>query len=237
MKRSLFFHLAAVRLSLLLGTLVLVCFALPAQDSVTVPKSRLEELERKERELDRLQGDLNQTQGQLKQAQTNLTKVEAQNVQLKKEVAEAPKPAPAVPVYIAPPLTSLPPLGGAEVVDSLDLAGHYKADAAAADARYRKKKFTVRGEIIGFEKPMFQARYQIMLKTAEPDIKVICEVYPPEKYKAVIIVRHGDQIDGMIEETHFPLAKVRDTIEIKGECRGLKDGVVRMGGCVLGASR
>src|SRR5947207_14436912 len=56
-----------------------------AQDNVTVSKSRLEELERKEKELDRLKGDFNKTQDE--------------NVQLKKEqekmVSRPVLPAPA----------------------------------------------------------------------------------------------------------------------------------------------
>ncbi len=208
-----------------------------AQDSVTVPKSRLEELERKERELERLQGDLNKARGELKQAQTNLTRAQRRNEELKKEAAMAPQAAPAAPAHSAPPLASLSPLAAGEVVDALDLAAHYKADPQAADGRYRKKEFVVRGQIDRFQKPMFQQRYEVLLKTAEPDVKVICSVYPPEKYKAVIITQNGDQLEGVIEETRFPLAKVGATIELKGECRGLKDGVVRMGGCQLGENK
>src|SRR6266851_956538 len=90
---------------------------LAAQDNVTVPKSRLEELERKEKELDRLKGDFDKTKDE--------------NVQLKKEnekAATRPVPMPpAEPVitYVSPPMETLPALRPDEIVESMDLANYY----------------------------------------------------------------------------------------------------------------
>ena len=63
--------------------ITLVCLgifslALPArsQDNITIPKSRLQELEEKERELNRLKGDLDKTKDE--------------NVQLKKQQEQIP---------------------------------------------------------------------------------------------------------------------------------------------------
>src|SRR5690349_3138016 len=124
-----------------------------AQDNVTVPKSRLEELERKERELEELKGGLNKT-----------------NVQPAKETTKAPAPTKAelaitntepVITHVSPPMASLPPLTKGDVIDSMDLANYYRADAIAADKRYRHQKFTVRGEIVGFEKPLLIRNYKV----------------------------------------------------------------------------
>src|SRR5690348_15059881 len=77
---------------------LLIARPLKAQDTVTVPKSRLEELERKEKELDRLKGDVSKTK--------------AENAELKEKLEQTSTnvvatPAPAHPV---PPLATLPPL-------------------------------------------------------------------------------------------------------------------------------
>src|SRR5579864_9359847 len=60
------------------GCAALLLLARPAraQDTVAIPKSRLEELERKERELDRLKGDVSQTK--------------AENAQLKEKLQQVP---------------------------------------------------------------------------------------------------------------------------------------------------
>src|SRR5689334_1070719 len=47
-----------------------------AQNDVSIPKSRLEELERKERELERLKGDLNKTKDENAQLKKEKAKVE-----------------------------------------------------------------------------------------------------------------------------------------------------------------
>src|SRR5206468_874412 len=91
------------------ATLVLASLALPmaGQENVTVPKSRLEELERKEKELEKLKVDLSTTKGE--------------NRQLKKQheadaakIARAPEP---VVTHVSPPMQSLPPLTEGEKVD------------------------------------------------------------------------------------------------------------------------
>src|SRR5436190_22721357 len=99
--------------------LVLLVSAL-ADDGVTIPKSRLEQLERKEAELEKLKGDLNKTRGE--------------NVQLKQQheadtarLAQPPTNAP--PSYVSPPLASLPPVSEDLAIPAMDLANYYRADA------------------------------------------------------------------------------------------------------------
>src|SRR5439155_15620355 len=130
---------------LLLGrTLAVVLFGISAtgsivaQETVTIPKSRLEELQRKEAELDSLKGDLKATKGE--------------NLQLKKQhqedaikISSAPRTQP-VATHVSPPIASLPPLTAGEIVDAMDLANYYRADAAAADHRVGKQGVKVQGE-------------------------------------------------------------------------------------------
>jgi hypothetical protein len=189
-----------------------------AQDNVTVPKSRLEELERKEKELDKLKGDLDKTK--------------EQNSQLKKEnekaamrPVEAP-PAEPVVTFISPPLESLPAVQPYEIVESMDLANYYHADTSAADHRFRKQKLTVRGEIVGFEKPLYKRNYRILLKTPTRETKVICDFLPPEKSNAVFTINHGDDLVALMGETRVPIAKVGQTAIVKGECKGRSEAAV-----------
>lgn len=191
-----------------------------AQEDVTIPKSRLEELERKERELERLKGDLNKSKNE--------------NAQLKKEKAKAEArpatPATAEPVasHGSPPIVSLPPLKPEDIVDSLDLANYYHADAAAADQRYRHQKLRVRGEIVGFEKPLLLRNYRVLLKTAERDTKVICDLLPPENSNAVFTTNHGSELVALSGEKRTVLAKVGDTALVKGECKGMRGEAIML---------
>src|SRR5207245_892364 len=105
---------------------VTLAFSIMAQETVTIPKSRLEELQRKEAELNSLKGDLKATKGE--------------NLQLKKQhqedsikISSAPTP---MATHVSPPIASLPPLTTGEIVDAMDLANYYRADAAAADHRF-----------------------------------------------------------------------------------------------------
>jgi hypothetical protein len=213
-------------LALLVLIAVLCGLAVPtrAQDTVTVPKSRLEELERKEKELERLRGE-------------NTKKVE---VPRKADSAVPPgksAEAPALPPVLAPPqepvfrysspaLESLPALRSDEVVQSEDLANYYYADHASADRRFLGKKFALHGEIVGFEKPLWKRSYRILLKTPVRGIRVICDLLPPEKANAVFTINHGDDLVALYGETRVPLARVGQKVTMQGECKGFSDSVV-----------
>src|SRR6266403_153977 len=197
-----------------------------AQDTVTIPKSRLEELQRKEAELDRLKGDLKATKGE--------------NLQLKKQhTADAAKissapPAQPVVTHVSPPMASLPPLAPGEIVDAMDLANYYRADPAAADNRFRKRVFRVQGEISAFERMPFLRDYQILLKTADREIRLVCDMNQPEQYDAMFTVKHGSELVGQASgRNRVPIAKVGDKVIIEGKCRGLSDAAVKLSGCEL----
>jgi hypothetical protein len=196
----------------------------PAQDSVTVPKSRLEELEQKERELERLKGGLNKPKDQNVQPKVQKsTELPVTNVEV-------------VVTHVSPPIASLPPLTKGDVVDSMDLANYYRTDAVAADQRYRHQKFTVRGEIVGFEKPLLLRNYKILLRTADRDTRVICDFLPPENSNAVFTTDHGSTLvamtyvheNGKQGDVRIPMAKIGDVAVIKGECKGIHGNEIKM---------
>src|SRR5436309_1169457 len=99
----------------LLVFVLCIGWTVDAQENVTISKSRLQELEDKERELNRLKGDL--------------TKTQDENARLKKEqdrvTSAPPAPAPVV-VHRAAPMSSLPALKETDAVDAMDLADHYR---------------------------------------------------------------------------------------------------------------
>jgi len=266
-----------VALALLVGLLAyLPARSSSAQDNVTIPKSRLEELERKEKELERLKGSpskTNDAKAQLKKekatakppaalnpvpASTNvapvapepretevdrlkseLTKTKDENLRLKLENEKAAAGLKTVPVvnYVSPTMASLPPLKPEDVVEAMDLANYYHADAVAADQRYRKQKFTVRGEVVGFEKPPFLTNYRILLKTPDRAVKVICELNPPENANAVFTVNHGEQLVALAGERRVPMLKIGDTVQVAGWCRGADGSDVNFSGTDLRVAR
>jgi hypothetical protein len=216
--------------------------SLSAQDDVTVPKSRLEELERKEKELEQLKANQSKTNLNVqpvapKAAPTAPAATVPQPSPLAAPAAaSAPVQSPPVqsppvqsppiePVvtYTSPALDSLPPFKPYDVVESMDLANYYHADVHSADARFRKQKLSVRGEIVGFEKPLWNRTYRILLKTPAREAKVICDLLPPPKSNAVFTTNHGGELVALMGETRVPIAKVGQTVIVKGECKGAKD--------------
>ena len=189
-----------------------------AEDKVTVPKSRLEELERKEKELERLQGSPPAAPVQKNESATpNPTSGSAPVM--------APPPEPVVR-YSSPALDSLPPLKPYDQVSSMDLANYYYADSSAADRRFLKQKITLTGEIVGFEKPLWKRSYRVLLKTPVRGTRVICDLLPPDKANAVFTTNHGDQLVALMGEQRVPLVKVGETVVVKGECKGYSNSVV-----------
>lgn len=192
--------------------------ALPAQDTVTIPKSRLEELERKEAELQKLK------QGATNAPVPNVVTPSAQPG----AAATIPSVPAAEPVVTrpSPPVASLPPLREDEIVESLDLANQFRADPIAAQQRYHGQKITVRGTISGFEKPMFRGNYRILLPGPDRATMVICDLLPPQKYTAVFTAEHGAKLIGQFGENRQTLAQVGQTVLVHGRCRGMKDASV-----------
>lgn len=211
----------------LIGVLLLAAaLRAPAQDTVTIPKSRLEELQRAEEELKKLKGEEAKSR---KPAEPETQKEQ------KERPAPVTRRAPEPKVTrVSPQMATLPALKTEETVDAIDLVNHYRADAGAADRRYLKKKFLVRGQIAGFEKRLFVREYRIIFRTEDPDVRLMCTVFPPEEYKAVFKTHNGSELTGvMLDESRVPLAKIGDTVVVAGDCRGLRDNIVVMTGCGL----
>ena len=257
------FHIAMPGL---LFTIFLGFSTLHAQDdTVTIPKSRLEELERKAAELDKLQGELNQSkveQGRLRQAKEEADRKAAEEAKAaaaakaesEKQAAAAKKSAEEArvataaaqarvaasqpgPVYTAPPMDSLPPLKPGQLVSAMDLAAHYAANPAGAAARYGKGLITVEGEIIGFEKTVFRTPYEVLLKTGDPTRRVVCTVTPPRVYKAVYPSKSGSVLVGIDNRGgETTLLRIGQSVAIEGHCGGPSGPNIVLKSCALKAA-
>jgi hypothetical protein len=193
-----------------LVSLLLVPATGRAQDKVTIPKSRLEELERKEKELEKLKGSPPE-RANITPAATPAAPSAATN-----------QTEPVIKLQLVP-LAELPAFRDGESVEAIELASYYLQDPAAADQRFKKHKMIVRGEITGFEKPMFLRNYRILLKGPERDKPIICDLLRPETLNSVFTSNHGAELVGMQGETRVGLAKVGQKVMVQGVCKGRHD--------------
>lgn len=236
--------------SIFLG-IVFVASAATAQETVTIKRSRLEELERKEAELEKLKAELAAAKGELKatkselgttkselgstktklsEAKEELTSTKTQNEKLKKQtvvlqsnLATEPKAI----VHVSPPMESLPPLRDGDVVNAMDLMNHYKADPAAADKRYKGRRIKVEGEVVALEKPLFVSTYNVILKTVNPEWRVLCNVSLPSEFTEAHTEDHGKRmVGGSSRLAPVTLVEVGRKVTISGRCKGLKDSTV-----------
>lgn len=202
--------------------------AVAADDSVTISRSRLEELERKEAELNKLKaGPANAGQQQNPAAAV----LSGASVAPTNAVTRAPRPAPAV-------FESLPPLKPDEVVSVDDLAAHYLANPAAADGRYRKRKFLLDGEIASFDKPVLGRSYKILLKAQGP--RVVCDFYPPEKYSMIFPAKHGAELVatlGQDRSNQVTLARVGQKVVVEVHCSGGDPAEIKLTHCTIKSAR
>jgi hypothetical protein len=198
--------------------------SLAADESVTISKSRLEELERKAAELERLKGS-NAPAVKAPEAKVLPVAAPSQGVSAPPAVAAVARPAVQVPTV---------PLAPGEVISCEELAGHYLSNPSAADARYRGKKITVRGRIVAFDKPLFIRNYKILLQTSESAVRVICDIYPPTEYKAVYTTKEGTELVAVISERErVHLSRLGDYVTIRGQCTGFKGSAIRLTNCSL----
>lgn len=205
----------------MLAAVIFIAWCRPtlAQDTVTIPKSRLEELERKEAELQRLRS------GATNAAAPNAAPASAATSAVSPVKPEVAVPQPVVAPAVSP-VASLPPLKQEDIVDSTSLAGHFRADPPAAERYYGGRKFTVRGEIVGFEKPLMRQNYRILLQGPDRITSVVCDLLPPEKFTAVYPAEHGTQLVGQFGENKQVLWTLGQKVLVHGRCRGWKGNSV-----------
>gem|GEM_PF-2572953 len=167
-------------------------------------------------ELERAQGDLHKTKDEAKVLQQTTEQYRKNLVALGEDPAAEAKPV--------TPAASLPPLDKSTLVTSDQIVGHYRADVATADTRYRKKTFRLEGVVERLEKDLFRQTYQAVLKVPGKGMRLICVVKPPEAYTKVYSIRNGERMIGEGERLgKVTLMQAGDKIVFEGRCSGLKD--------------
>jgi len=188
-----------------------------AQDNVTIPKSRLEELERKEAELEKLKG-----KPAARVPEPGKSNTSASSSASAQPVAPVAKPGPS--------LASLPPHVDGQEVEAAELAGYFRQDLDAANHRFRDRKMVVRGEVVSFEAAMFRRKYRVILPGNDRGTRVSCEIGYPQTYSAVYTVDNGSRLVGVQGQTTHPIAKIGDRVLVTGVCKGLRGSVVLVQG-------
>jgi len=195
-----------------------------AAETVTITRSRLMELERKEAELDAIKGRLQKTEGENQTLKTQRDAAE------KKAATIAAESAP-VAKHVSPPIATLLPLEPSLIIDAKDLGDYLQHDPSLATKRFDNQQIKVRGEIVGFAKGLFTRNYQVLLRTADRDLRIECDFYPPERFSAVFVAKNGAELVGLQRETRVPIAKSGQIVVVTGRCKGLAGGAVKMVGC------
>ncbi|MEY4387212.1 MAG: tRNA anti-like [Verrucomicrobiota bacterium] len=208
----------------LLGLAVVLLGAHPTianEETVTVSKVRLQELERKEAELEKIKEALRKAEQEIAEWK-KLSPPAQPSLQQRVELIREQKAE----------LESLAPLKAGELVNATDLFKHYRADSAAAAKRYAQQKITVRGTIVGFEKPMFSRPYLVLLQTDEPMGRVACKFELPEKFNSAYTVKNGVELVAESGgHSRTTLAKVGEVITLQATCKGQRDGNILLVGC------
>ncbi|MBI3418037.1 MAG: hypothetical protein HY043_22335 [Verrucomicrobia bacterium] len=202
-----------------------------ADETITVPKARLQELERKAADADRLATELSA-------AKAEIARLKGEQTELKKAAA---KPARWLPPAVekaeqkqppTPPIHTLPPLAKGEVVSIHDLLNHYASDVPAADLRFRKQIFRIRGIVTDVNKELFVSPYRVIFRLPEQTLRVVCEVRPSDEFTKVYVAGDHERVVGE-KSGRAPITfiSVGDEITYTGRCVGLRNGVVSFENC------
>lgn len=213
----------------LLGFLIsLALTGLPrlvAEDTVSIPKSRLEQLEKSAAEADGLRRAL-------LAAQEEIARLKGRATAAEKALAE--HPAPAAPKRAVPPLATVPSLKSGDRVSAADVLGHFRENPAGAEAVYRKRRLIFTGEIARFEKPLLVSYFHLMVKGDDARDRIVFQVEPPERFKTAYPAANGERVEGLLPNgARVPFLRLDQRVEIEGVCKGLKDGALVIDDCTM----
>jgi hypothetical protein len=204
------------RLALLVWAIVLLLGSLPTRgadggaDADAALRQKADEVERLRQELDR--------------AQSDLKRLEAENQKLREEKTHPPAPGATVstPAAPVPAIATLPPLEPGACVDVVELAEQFRTEPEAAQQRYRKKTFRVKGEVARFSPKILVQYYEVILRTPDKSVTVTFGFNYLERYKTVYTKESGEVLVGVQgHRQEVPLLRVGEPVEIEATCEGL----------------
>jgi hypothetical protein len=187
---------------------------------------RESELKRLREENDRLHRDAEQRRAR---EAADLARRNAELETLKEEnqrLARERKPIPP-----SPPLETLPELQADAVVEARDIVLYYRADLAAAEQRFKKRTFRIRGAIERFEPRMFMRRYDVLLESPDKSVSVVCKFTYAEGWTAVYTKDRGRDLVAKEGPSETRLMKAGDTVTLRARCEGLKGSELEFSRC------
>ncbi|HYT59537.1 MAG TPA: hypothetical protein VEL06_05170 [Haliangiales bacterium] len=184
---------------------------------------------RKEKEIQKLKQDL-------ARAEAEAASLERQDSETRKP-PEADKSAGtavrrAVGEEPAKRAAELPPLKPDEIMDAAELVQQFKTDPPAADQRYRRKTFRVRGVIERFEPRLFVRKYDVLLESPDRFVRVVAVFDYPNDYKSIYTTQRGQTLVGKpAENKEVTLLRAGQTLVLQGRCKGAHDTEIVFTGC------
>lgn len=206
---------------------IATCFLISALDCLAAenPSANTSDaaIRRKLEEIERLKSDL--------------TKAEQELRQLQPEGSPAAPGAPGTQPGSAAPssnLADLPALTPETIVGVDTLVAHFRADHAAAQARYHKQTFIIKGNVTRFNPRVARRSYDLIFEPAERAPLIVAQFDYREHYRAVYTRDNGQSLFARLSERdESPLLHTGDSILIRGRCAVMKDGTVRLTRCTI----
>ncbi|MCL4180042.1 MAG: hypothetical protein KJ072_20125 [Verrucomicrobia bacterium] len=209
----------------LLTRAVATCFLITALDCLAAegPAANTSDaaIRRKLEEIERLKSDLMKAEQELRRLQP-------------KGSAASPATPGTQPGLAAPSsgLADLPALTPETIVGVDALAAHFRADRAAAEARYHQQTFSIKGNVTRFNPRVARRSYDLIFEPAERAPLIVAQFDYREHYRAVYTRDNGQSLFARISERDESLLfHTGDSILIRGRCAVMKDGTVRLTRC------
>jgi hypothetical protein len=194
------------------------------------------------RDLDirRRTAELEQLKQELDQRQTELEVLRSKPVPA--ATAAQPVAAPTSPTA-EPPIANPPPLQSTTssraavpaesdaLVTVRDLVQAYTSDRDSADARFKGRRFQIRGFAQSFSSKAFLRAYTIRLDSGDPKIRVACQFSYRSDWKAVFPAEEGQRLEARIGSGQITLLEHGSEAVFLGTCEGLRDGAISFTGC------
>ena len=184
------------------------------------------ELKRKADEVEKLRQELARREAELR-------KLKDENERVAREPNPAAPTASRVVEKSSTPIEPLPAIKAGDTLDTKEIVLHYKTDSAAADHRYRKKTFQIKGVVERFEPKRFVRLYDVLLESPEKSVGLVCKFSYADRWKAVYTKEHGRLLVAREGQSEIRLLKAGDTVIVRARCEGLKGSDLEFSRCEL----
>jgi len=184
------------------------------------------EIKRKADEVEKLRQELARREAEVR-------KLKDENERLTREPDPAAPTPPRVVEKPPTPIEQLPEVKAGDVIDARDVVLYYETDAAAADRRFRKKTFQIKGVVEKFEPKMFARLYDVLLESPKKSVGVVCKFSYADRWNAVYTKEHGRVLVAKERQSETRLLKTGDAVTIRARCEGLKGSDLEFSRCEL----